>query len=128
MKKSFALILALLLVVVLTACKDKSVLHDESNSEQGVGNTDNAVGDKGLPIGSSSTTPVDVYHVKGGTVNEWTISDEQQLNDLWGWFSGLSLEQVQFAKGQSPGDKNGGEPIITKRILQKRGIRFIVYY
>ena len=38
MKKIYALILALVLITALTACKDKSVLHDESNSEQGVVN------------------------------------------------------------------------------------------
>ena len=53
--------------------------------------------------------PVDIYHVKGGTVTEWTINDEQQLADLAEWFSGLSLVKKQFAKGQNPGDKEGGE-------------------
>ena len=34
MRKLLALIIALVLITALTACKDKSVLQDESNSEQ----------------------------------------------------------------------------------------------
>ena len=41
MKKLFALILALVLVMALTACDDKSVSQDKNNSEPGIGNTEN---------------------------------------------------------------------------------------
>ena len=100
MKKLLPLIMILVLIMALSACKDKSVLQDESNSDQGVGNT---------MFDWANISSVDVYHVKGGTVNEWSINNEQQLIGFVEWFNGLSLVKKQFAKGQNPGDKNGGE-------------------
>jgi hypothetical protein len=40
---------------------------------------------------------LNVYHVKGGTVSEWTINDEQKLVDFAERFNGFSFEKKQFA-------------------------------
>ena len=72
MKKLFALILILILITALTACKDKSVLQDESNSEQESGNQEI------MDFKPSDVMNIEVYDIHGGANGERKIVTEEK--------------------------------------------------
>ncbi len=57
----------------------------------------------------TDVSSVGVQHILSGQKEEWTITEKQQIDNLYEWFVNLSLTKTQFAEGKSPGDSDGGE-------------------
>jgi hypothetical protein len=118
MKKIIALgIAVLVLLVSLTGC-DENPVADSGGTQPNIQtpNTDSGVemivNSSPITLERTNINEVDVFHVRSGQVTEWTINEEQQIDDLMSWFNNLSLSKKQFADDNSPGDAEGGEVYI----------------
>lgn len=57
---------------------------------------------------ADSVTEIKVTHIIGGQETQW-IAEGDELESLKEWALGLNCNSIQFEKGQSPGDMDGGE-------------------
>lgn len=94
MKRQLLLILTLSFLLALAAC--------------GTSDT-NSASDSLISVSiMNSVTKAEITHIISGTESLWTV-DGGELEALKDWMSGLNYSMIQFEKGKSPGDGDGGE-------------------
>lgn len=102
MKKYIAFLLVCSLTLIISGCSSTSTRGsvDSGSDERG--------GRPYAPYIGDDVTKVEIMHVLGGSVEEWTAEGDD-VDALRDWAAGLKYEHKTYEEGQTPGDSDGGE-------------------